>query len=73
MQTLKASKGMKIYHRFRTDFETGEHIQPGKVVNIESGCNGGVIVRFDHRDYDIALPANDLVTIVNNQTFLIER
>lgn len=45
--------GQRVFNRW----------QPGNrgvVVAIEPGCNGGVRVRFDGRDYDVSMVPSDL-------------
>ena len=32
----------------------------GVIVAVEPGCNGGVRVRFDGRDYDVAMVPSDM-------------
>ena len=51
-----------------SSFNVGDRVQSryrawrrGVVVAIAPGCNGGPVVRFDGDDWDVQLPARDLI------------
>lgn len=51
--TSSAIIGRRVLNRWQ------DH-QRGVIVAVEPGCNGGVRVRFDGRDYDVSMVPSDL-------------
>ncbi len=64
--------GTRVFHRFRQNFTTLEYYHHGTIVDIEQGCNGGIIVKWDNHGYEISMVASDLGIIINGTHYKLE-
>ena len=70
---MKASIGMEVYDRSRTDFNKTTYYQKGVIVGIEAEGKGYIIVRWDGSDFDVAVGNRKLVTKVGEDYVVVER